>query len=100
MIPLGKLISIGGNEDKGTEPEPNFTQKNNLNFFGLQILSRIVMEAGGHDACIEVITSASSIPVEIGNNYLDAFHKLGCTNINVMDIRNREDAQKPEYINR
>ena len=47
MIPKGRLIAIGGNEDKGTEPEPNFIQKNNLNFFGLQILSRIVHEAGG-----------------------------------------------------
>ena len=100
MIPKGKLISIGGNEDKGTEPEPHFTQKINLNFFGLQILSRIVHEAGGHDARIEVITSASSIPEEIGHNYLDAFHKLGCTNVQVMDIRNREDAQKPENLER
>lgn len=94
------MIAIGGNEDKGTEPEPNFQQKNNLNFFELQILSRIVHEAGGHDACIEVITSASSIPVEVGSNYLDAFGKLGCRNIHVMDIRNREDAQKPEMLER
>lgn len=100
MIPKGKLISIGGAEDKGTEPEPNFTQKNNLNFFELQILSRIVREAGGHDAYIEVITSASSIPEEIGQNYLDAFKKLGCSNIRIMDIRNREDAMKPEFIER
>ncbi|MCX6274018.1 MAG: cyanophycinase [Bacteroidetes bacterium] len=99
-IPKGKLIAIGGNEDKGTEPEPNFQQKNNLNFFELQILSRIVHEAGGHDACIEVITSASSIPLEVGSNYLDAFGKLGCKNIHVMDIRNREDAQKPEMLDR
>ncbi len=76
MIPKGKLIAIGGNEDKGTEPEPNFTQKNNLNFFELQILSRIVSEAGGQDAHIEIITSASSIPDEIGNNYLEAFKNL------------------------
>lgn len=100
MIPKGKLISIGGAEDKGTEPEPNFIQKNNLNFFSLQILSRIMQEAGGHDANIEVITSASSIPEEIGHNYLDAFHKLGCTNIHIMDIRNREEAMKPEMIER
>ena len=99
-IPKGKLIAIGGNEDKGTEPEPNFQQKNNLNFFELQILSRIVHEAGGHEALIEVITSASSIPTEVGNNYLEAFGKLGCKNIRVMDIRNREDAKKPEMIER
>jgi cyanophycinase len=100
MIPKGKLIAIGGNEDKGTEPEPNFTQKNNLNFFELQILSRIVNEAGGHDAVIEVITSASSIPAEIGQNYLEAFRKLGCANVNIMDIRNRDDVQKAEYVKR
>ncbi|MBK7910885.1 cyanophycinase [Candidatus Pollutiaquabacter sp.] len=100
MIPKGKLISIGGNEDKGTEPEPLFTQKNNLNFFELQILSRIMHECGGHDAHIEVITSASSIPEEVGQNYLDAFGKLHCTNVRIMDIRNREDAQNPEMIER
>ncbi len=99
-IPKGKLIAIGGNEDKGTEPEPNFQQKNNLNFFELQILSRIVNEAGGHDANIEVITSASSIPKEVGQNYLDAFGKLGCKNVHVMDIRNRDHAQLPEMIDR
>ncbi len=100
MIPKGRLIAIGGNEDKGTEPEPNYIQKNNLNFFGLQILSRIVHEAGGHDAYIEVITSASSIPEEIGINYLDAFKKLGCNNVQVMDIRKREDVLKPELLER
>ncbi len=100
MIPKGKLISIGGAEDKGTEPEPNFIQKKNLNFFELQILSRIVSEAGGHDASIEVITSASSIPEEIGHNYEDAFKKLGCTNVHIMDIRKREDAMNPEMIER
>jgi cyanophycinase len=100
MIPKGRLIAIGGNEDKGTEPEPNYIQKNNLNFFELQILSRIVHEAGGKDSYIEVITSASSIPEEIGNNYLEAFRKLGCQNVHVMNIRNREDAQKPEMIER
>lgn len=100
MIPKGILIAIGGNEDKGTEPEPNFIQKNNLNFFELQILSRIVREAGGHDATIEVITSASSIPVEIGHNYEDAFHKLGCKNVRVMDIRKREETNTPEMLER
>ena len=100
MIPKGRLIAIGGNEDKGTEPEPNYSQKNNLNFFELQILSRIVQEAGGHGSYIEVISSASSIPEEIGLNYLDAFKKLGCNNVRVMDIRKREDALKPEMIER
>jgi len=100
QVPRGKLISIGGNEDKGTEPEPNYTQKNNLNFFELQILSRIVQETGGLHSSIEVITSASSIPEEVGQNYRDAFGKMGCTRVGVMDIRNRDDAQSPEMIER
>jgi cyanophycinase len=100
MIPKGRLIAIGGNEDKGTEPEPNFIQKNNLNFFELQILSRIAHEAGGQDSAIEIITSASSIPEEIGSNYLDAYHRLGCKNVHVMDIRKREDADKKDMLER
>jgi cyanophycinase len=100
QVPRGKLISIGGNEDKGTEPEPNYAQKNNLNFFELQILNRIVQETGGPHSSIEVITSASSIPEEVGQNYRDAFGKMGCTHVGVMDIRNREDAQSPEMLER
>lgn len=99
-IPKGKLIAIGGNEDKGTEAEPNFERKNNLNFFALQILSRIKHEMTGDDPTIEVITSASSIPEEVGDNYVEAFGKLGCHNINLIHIRNREDAKHPEYIER
>lgn len=97
----GKLIAIGGNEDKGTEPEPNFQQKNNLNFFELQILSRIVQECRNQkDAHIEVITSASSIPFEVGDNYMHAFGKIGCTNIQLMHIQNRGDALQEEFIER
>lgn len=100
-IPKGKLIAIGGNEDKGTESEPNFEQKNNLNFFELQILSRIVHELPSKkDARIEIITSASSIPREVGDNYLQAFGKLGCTNVGVLSIKSREDAQKNDSLDR
>ena len=64
------------------------------------ILRRIVEEAGGKGARIEVITTASTIPYEVGENYLDAFGKIGCTDIGVIHIRNREDAQREEYIQR
>src|ERR1700722_4318646 len=99
-LPAGKLIAIGGAEDKGTNPEYGDGQRGNLNFFELGILRRIVEEAGGPLSQIEVITTASTIPYEVGNNYLNAFGKIGCTNIGVMHIRNREDAMKPEYLER
>lgn len=100
QIPKGKLIAIGGAEDKGSDLEKGAIFRNNLNFFELGILRRIVEEAGGASANIEVITTASTIPYEVGENYLDAFGKIGCINVHVIHIRNREDAQKPEYIER
>jgi len=100
MIPKGKLISIGGAEDKGTEAEPDFIQKNNLNFFELGILKRVVEEIGGSDSHIEVITTASSIPEEVGENYKKAFGKIGCNNIGIIHIKYRDEADKPEYLER
>lgn len=99
-IPKGKLISIGGAEDKGTDLEEGFVQRNRLNFFELGILKRIVDETGGTGKRIEVITTASSIPVEVGENYLSAFGKIGCTNVGIMHIRNREEAMQQEYVDR
>jgi cyanophycinase len=98
--PKGKLIAIGGAEDKGTDLETGDVYRNNLNFFELGILRRIMIESGGPAARIEVITTASTIPHEVGNNYLNAFGKIGCTNIGILNIRTREDALSDEYIER
>lgn len=99
--PRGKLIAIGGAEDKGTAPEKGELQKlSNLNFIELGILHRIVSESGGPGARIEVVTTASTIPYEVGENYLDAFGKIGCTDVNVMHIRNRADALNEDYLER
>ncbi len=98
--PKGKLIAVGGAEDKGTDLEKGEVHRSNLNFFELGILRRVVQEAGGPQARIEVITTASMIPYEVGENYLNAFGKIGCTNVGVMHIRNRQDTANPEYIER
>jgi cyanophycinase len=98
--PKGKLIAVGGAEDKGTDLETGEINRNNLNFFELGILRRFVEECGGAAAAIEVITTASTIPIEVGNNYLNAFGKIGCTNVGVLNIRNREDATRIEMVER
>lgn len=100
FTPKGKLIAIGGAEDKGTNLETGQIYRNNLNFFELGILRKLVEEAGGPSSRIEVITTASMIPYEVGENYLNAFGRIGCTNIGLMHIRTRQDAMKPEYIER
>jgi cyanophycinase len=100
LFAKGKLIAIGGAEDKGTDLEKGEIHRNNLNFFELGILRRIVEEAGGILSRIEVITTASTIPYEVGDNYLDAFGKIGCTDVGVMHIRNRADTNNKEYMER
>jgi cyanophycinase len=90
----GTLIPIGGNEDKGNEESEIHT----LEFIDEGILSRIVKESGGKDALIVIIPTASSIPVEIGENYLKAFKKLGCTQVKVLDIRTQRQSENKNYI--
>lgn len=90
----GTLIPIGGNEDKGIEADEMYT----LEFIDEGILYHVVEEAGGVDANIVVIPTASSIPVEVGENYLTAFSTLGCKNVEVLDIRSKEDSETESAI--
>jgi len=100
LIPRGKLIAIGGNEDKGTYPSVRSKRKYYLNFFELGILKRVVSESGKADPRIEVITTASMIPQEVGPIYTGSFAMLDCHNVGIMDIRTPEDARQPEYLAR
>ncbi|RYZ55791.1 MAG: cyanophycinase [Sphingobacteriales bacterium] len=101
MRPKGYLVSVGGAEDKGTDLEKGIIQRNRLNFFELGILKTIIsLIKEGETPKVEVITTASSIPDEVAENYLDAFSKLGCADIGHLRIRNREDAGRPEYLER
>lgn len=90
----GILIPIGGNEDKGIGQNEKYT----LEFIDKGILATVVQESGGKDARIVVITTASSIPKEVGENYFDAFTKLGCQHISIIDIREREQSELPETL--
>lgn len=98
--PLGHLVAVGGAEDKGTDLEKGILHRNRLNFFELGILKNIVGLIGAEGPHVEVITTASSIPDEVAQNYKDAFEKLGCLNVGHLRIRSREDAANPEYLER
>lgn len=94
MSVKGTLIPIGGNEDKGIETGEQY----HLEFIATGILSRVVKESGGTDSLIVVIPTASSIPEKVGKNYIEAFGKLGCESVHVMDIREREQSENKENI--
>ncbi len=94
MAYKGILIPIGGNEDKGFGETEDYI----LDFVKDGILSRVVRESGGLDSNVVVIPTASRIPEEVGQNYISAFNKLGCKNVVVLDIREREQSEDPKNI--
>ncbi|QNF35103.1 cyanophycinase [Adhaeribacter swui] len=98
--PKGKIIAIGGNEDKGTYPNSRSQRKYYLNFFELGILKRFTNELGKTNPRIEVITTASMIPEEVGVIYQKAFGILNFTNIGLMHIRALPETDLPLYLDR
>lgn len=97
LRPKGKLIAIGGAEDKGNGNEKPGADSGS--FIEDGILRRVVDEMGGSSATIALVTSASSIPREVAENYNEAFGKLGVRHLDVLDIRDRKDV-KPDMVKR
>lgn len=98
--PKGKLIAIGGAVDKGTAPENDNAEGSSIKFLEKGILRRLLEELSGTTNRIEIITTASKIPEEVGRAYLAAFHLLGSENVDVMHIKNAADAQNEEFLKR
>lgn len=99
----GKLIIIGGAVDKGSFTETNLDRDapKNLNFFEEGILKRIINESKHKELSrIEVVTTASKIPLEIGPEYVKALGYLNAHNTDVLNIEKREQASDPEILER
>jgi cyanophycinase len=96
--PKGILVPVGGAEDKGTDLEAGIIERNRLNFMELGILKTISDLVPEGRKRVEVITTASSIPDEVADNYLEAFGKLGLNNVGHMRIRSRDEVA--EYVAR
>ena len=102
-VPKGKLIIIGGAVDMNTNlgAQEQTDKARHLKFFEQGILRRIITESAKQSGSIvEVITTASQIPDLVGEEYTEAFNYLLANPIGVMDIRKREDASNPEYLER
>ncbi len=99
----GKLIIIGGAVDKGsfTETDLDKNAAKNLNFFEEGILKRVINESKHKELSrIEIITTASKIPLEIGPEYVKALGYLNAHNTDVINIERREQASDPEILDR
>ncbi len=103
MKSKGKLIIIGGAVDKGSFTESSFDQdvSKNMNFFETGILKRIIDESKYKEKSrIEVITTASKIPREVGPEYAKAFQYLNASNVDVLYIERREQAGEDAVLER
>jgi cyanophycinase len=96
-VPRGKLLLIGGKEDKGDDKEQGSAPDRNIDFIHFEILQRFVDELSGDKPMIVVIPTASEEPEEIIKDYRKAFKKLDFENLEFTDIRSREDASRPEF---
>lgn len=73
----GQLVIIGGAEDKEGE---------------CTILREFVRRAGGTKARIVIMTAATELPREVGENYIRIFERLGAEDARIIDTETREDA--------
>ncbi|MBE9185377.1 cyanophycinase [Microcoleus sp. LEGE 07076] len=79
----GKLLIIGGAEDKDGD---------------CKILREFLRCAGGTKARIVVMTAATSLPGEVGDNYIRVFERLGAEDVRVVDTKTPEDADNSDYL--
>lgn len=70
----GKLLIIGGNEDKSGD---------------CTILREFVALSGGRDSCIAVMTTATQLPDEVGQEYRAIFWDMGARVVDVINVEKR-----------
>lgn len=98
-IPKGKLILIGGAEDKGNRSEGPQIAERNKNFRHLEILTALLPKKNKKET-IEIISTASQVPEEINEMYKEAFGNIGFKNVGFITMGNNYDTTNPDYIKR
>lgn len=79
----GQLVIIGGAEDKEGD---------------CKVLREFVRRAGGTGARIVVMTVATELPREVGEDYIKVFERLGAEDVRIVDTVTREDASSSTYL--
>ncbi|NJL01898.1 MAG: cyanophycinase [Spirulinaceae cyanobacterium RM2_2_10] len=77
------IFAIGGAEDK---------------VHGREILQAFFQRSGGHKAAIAIVPSASREPAIIGERYRHIFGDMGAAQIEIFDIRDRDQASDEQYL--
>lgn len=80
MQNMGHLVIIGGAEDK----------------LGESVILKQAKKLISSDDTLTVLTTASEAPQEVGSTYREAFKRIGIENINILNIKTRDDANNNE----
>lgn len=101
MTPKGKLLIIGGHEDKGEIVGENLTiHKKKKSQTHFEILGTLISKIPRAHHVIEIIASASSIPEEMENLYINSYKQEGFTHVGFIKAENIEDTQNIDSIKR
>ncbi|UOR07373.1 cyanophycinase [Hymenobacter aerilatus] len=98
--PRGKLLLIGGHENKGDAPDNDEQAALNVNFAPETILRRLAAEMRASGPLV-VIPTASAEPEEIAKAYIEAYARMeGAPAVEILDVRSRADAMLAENVQR
>lgn len=97
QIPKGTLLLIGGAEDKSDRK--GLTR--NREYEPYEILSELLpKKQHNRRKRLEIITTASTVPVEINEMYRETFSKIGFKDIGFINMINNIEADNPKFVKR
>ena len=79
----GQLVIIGGAEDREGD---------------CKVLREFVRRAGGTKARIVVMTAATGLPREVGDDYIRVFERLGAEDVRIVDTVTRDDSSSSSAL--
>jgi len=101
MIPKGKLLIIGGHEDKGAISGENLTiHKKKVAQSHFEILGTLISKIPRTHHIIELIASASSIPLEMEDMYIKSYKQQGFTKVGIIKVESKKDGSNKRSISR
>lgn len=98
--PKGKLLIIGGHEEKGLPGESLNILMREKKHSHFEILGKLICQASRNCHRIEIVAAASSIPQEMEQWYITAYRKAGFTDVSVMRFDSPDDPTDAGLIER
>ncbi len=99
-LPKGRLLIIGGHEEKIFSGEPDSSLRKELHMPHFKILGSLIDNLPHTHNAIEIIATASSMPDEIEAAYVAAYKGAGYNHVGIIKIPDDVAANDPEHIKR